>query len=139
MRSPARSDGDETHVADHVPHSLERVHRSARRVIERHYDEAGCLRSERVDEYVAQRWIASESDSGAHEGSQATGSVASTGGLCGVINAVTAVALLIGLAVIGGFVGACLAGNIGAVVGLLAAPTLCLWWLQHEPPPSSDA
>jgi hypothetical protein len=133
MRPPVRGSISETLTAGHMHHSVYPVRRSAHRIVERHYDEAGRLRSERVGEYVAQEWTVAESGPRDNDVSAETVDAGAAGCLSGIVSAVICLAFLIGLAVIGGAIGAYVAGKSGVAVGLIAASTLGLWWLQSGP------
>ena len=137
MRSPVRSNTREAQSAIHACRSGSPVRRSAQRVVERHYDETGRLRHERVGEYLAQEWTVLESADRDNEAAAAGVDGEGTGCLSGIASAVICTAFLIGFALIGGAVGAFVAGNGGGAIGRIAAPRLGLWWLQSGPPARS--
>jgi hypothetical protein len=113
------------------------VRREAERVIERHFDSAGRLRSERVSEYLGHEWTAAESHVDRGDGPVGEVDAASMGCLSVLIGVLLCAALFIGLAVIGAILGEWVDGHTGAAVGAIAALTLGLWWLQSSPARSS--
>jgi len=127
MRPPIQRSIEATELTDISPLTLYPVRRQAKRVIERHFDSAGRLRSERVSEYLDHEWTVAEAEVEA----------GSTGCISALIGGLLCAALLIGLAAIGAVLGEWADGHIGAAVGAIAALALGLWWLQSVPSRSS--
>jgi hypothetical protein len=137
MRVPTQRTIESTQLSDSSSFTVYPVRRQAERVIERHFDSAGRLRSERVSEYLGHEWRAAESYVDHDDPPVGEVDAGSVGCLSALIGGLLCAALFIGLAVIGAILREWVDGHTGATVGAIAALTLGLWWLQSAPSRSS--